>query len=136
MQEDSSRDVITVQNFKKVYSQQNSVFCWDLVPMVAVSNLNFGLNSGECFALLGVNGAGKSTTFKSLTHEVLPTGGQIKIGGYDLNKDFEKARKLIGYCPQPNLVFDTMTVEEHIYYYSMIKGIPRNKRTFLVEQAI
>jgi ATP-binding cassette, subfamily A (ABC1), member 3 len=104
--------------------------------MVAVSNLNFGLNSGECFALLGVNGAGKSTTFKSLTHEVLPTGGQIKIGGYDLNKDFEKARKLIGYCPQPNLVFDTMTVEEHIYYYSMIKGIPRNKRTFLVEQAI
>jgi ATP-binding cassette subfamily A (ABC1) protein 3 len=104
--------------------------------MVAVSNLNFGLSSGECFALLGVNGAGKSTTFKSLTHEVLPTNGLIKIGGYDLNKDFEKARKLIGYCPQPNLVFDTMTVEEHIFYYAMIKGIPRNKRTVLVEQAI
>ena len=118
---------------KKVYSQQNSLFCWDLVPIVAVSNLNFGLNSGECFALLGVNGAGKSTTFKSLTHEILPTSGSIKIGSHDLYKDFEKARKLIGYCPQPNLVFDTMTVEEHIYFYAMIKGIPRNKRNSLVE---
>lgn len=43
--------------------------------MVAVSNLSFALNAGECFALLGVNGAGKSTTFKSLTNEVQPTSG-------------------------------------------------------------
>lgn len=53
-----------------------------------------------------------------------------------MNKDFEKARKLIGYCPQPNLLFDTMTVEEHVYFYAMIKGIPRSKRSSLVEQAI
>jgi len=98
--------------------------------------LNFGLNTGECFALLGVNGAGKSTTFKSLTREIIPTSGLIKIGGFDLNKDFEKARKLIGYCPQPNLVFESMTVEEHIYFYAMIKGIPKNKRSALVELTI
>jgi ATP-binding cassette subfamily A (ABC1) protein 3 len=61
--------------------------------------LSFGLESGECFALLGVNGAGKSTTFKSLTGEVIPTKGNIKVGGFDISKDFEKARKLIGYCP-------------------------------------
>lgn len=59
---------------------------------------------------------------------MLPTKGTISIGGYDLTKDFEKARKLIGYCPQPNLVFESMTVEEHIYYYAMIKGIPKAKR--------
>lgn len=98
--------------------------------------MNFGLNTGECFALLGVNGAGKSTTFKSLTREIIPTSGLIKIGGFDLNKDFEKARKLIGYCPQPNLVFESMTVEEHIYFYAMIKGIPKNKRSALVELTI
>jgi ABC-type multidrug transport system ATPase subunit len=50
--------------------------------------------------LLGVNGAGKSTTFKSLTCEVQPTSGSIKIAGYNVSKNFEKARKLIGYCPQ------------------------------------
>lgn len=67
--------------------------------LVAVSDLSFSLKAGECFALLGVNGAGKSTTFKTLTHEVKPTTGQVKIGGYDISKNFEKARKLIGYCP-------------------------------------
>ena len=68
-------------------------------PLVAVENLSFGLQSGECFALLGVNGAGKSTTFKNLTCEVEPTEGSIHIGSLDINKDFNKIRKLIGYCP-------------------------------------
>jgi len=42
------------------------------------------LRTGECFALLGVNGAGKSTTFKSLTREVQPTSGKVFIGGFDI----------------------------------------------------
>lgn len=58
----------------------------------AVNDLSFGLERGECFALLGVNGAGKSTTFKSLTNEVNPTKGSIKVMGFDIKKDFEKAR--------------------------------------------
>lgn len=49
--------------------------------------------------MLGVNGAGKSTTFKSLTCEVKPTSGTIKIAGFDVTSQFESARKLIGYCP-------------------------------------
>ena len=53
--------------------------------LVAVEKLSFGLQSGECFALLGVNGAGKSTTFKSLTCEVEPTGGKIHIESIDVN---------------------------------------------------
>ena len=51
---------------------------------MAVSDLSFGLTRGECFALLGVNGAGKSTTFKSLTREVVPTRGTILIAGLDI----------------------------------------------------
>jgi ATP-binding cassette, subfamily A (ABC1), member 3 len=51
---------------------------------MAVENISFGLDYGECFALLGVNGAGKSTTFKSLTAGVLPSEGAISIGGYDI----------------------------------------------------
>lgn len=73
--------------------------CCKKEALVAVSNLNFSLQAGECFALLGVNGAGKSTTFKSLTCEVKPTSGKIKIAGYDIRSQFEQARKLIGYCP-------------------------------------
>ena len=65
----------------------------------AVRNLSFGIENGECFALLGVNGAGKSTTFKSLTRDIIPTRGIIKIAGYDVKTEFEHARKQIGYCP-------------------------------------
>jgi len=64
-----------------------------------VNNLSFGVGIGESFALLGVNGAGKSTSFKSMTNDVIPTSGKICIGGYNLHSNFEEARKLIGYCP-------------------------------------
>ena len=104
--------------------------------LVAVEKLSFGLQSGECFALLGVNGAGKSTTFKSLTCEVEPTAGQIHIESIDVNKQFNKIRKLIGYCPQTNPIFDDLSVEEHIEYFGRIKGIPSKIRPKLVNQAI
>ena len=55
-------------------------------PLRAVERLSFGLSRGECFALLGVNGAGKSTTFKCLTAEEEPTSGSIKVQGMDMNE--------------------------------------------------
>ena len=48
-------------------------------PFLAVERISFGLDYGECFALLGVNGAGKSSTFKSLTADTVPTEGEITI---------------------------------------------------------
>ena len=104
--------------------------------LVAVENISFGLEAGECFALLGVNGAGKSTTFKSLTREVEPTSGSIEIGAFDIRKDFNKIKKLIGYCPQTNPIFEYMSVEENIDYFARIKGIPDTHRTKLVNKAI
>ena len=104
--------------------------------LVAVENVSFGLESGECFALLGVNGAGKSTTFKSLTSEVEPTAGSIHIGSLDIRKDFNKIKKLIGYCPQTNPIFEYMSVEENIEYFARIKGIPRTRRSELCNRAI
>ena len=65
----------------------------------ALKGIDLDVQQGDFFALLGPNGAGKSTTFKSLTRDVLPTQGDLSIAGYDILKDFKKARKLIGYCP-------------------------------------
>ena len=67
--------------------------------MAAVKNLSFGLDRGECFALLGVNGAGKSTTFKVLMNEISSSSGLVTIGSYDVRTDSEKTKKMIGYCP-------------------------------------
>ena len=53
-------------------------------PFLAVERISFGLDYGECFALLGVNGAGKSSTFKSLTADTVPTEGEITIEQHDI----------------------------------------------------
>lgn len=66
-------DCIRVHNFQKEYDTTCGA------PVRAVKKASFGLDYGECFALLGVNGAGKSTTFKSLTREITPTTGEITI---------------------------------------------------------
>ena len=86
-------DVIRVHGFRKAYT----TLCGS--PVLAVEKVSFGLDYGECFALLGVNGAGKSTTFKTLTKDTIPTTGEITIAGFDVQKQFSQARKLIGYCP-------------------------------------
>ena len=125
------QDVITVKDFQKVYKR----YCCSS-PVKAVGGVSFGLDYGECFALLGVNGAGKSTTFKSLTRDIAPTKGEIKIQGYDVQKEFTKARKLIGYCPQHDAIFPLMTVEEHLWYYARVKGIHPERRMAAIEKAI
>lgn len=121
---------VRVSKFRKVYQQ---VF---RSPYLAVEKTSFGLDYGECFALLGVNGAGKTTTFKSLTGEITPTAGNITINGMDIESDFARVRKLIGYCPQHDAIFDTMSVEEHLQYYAKIKGIRKHKIRDLVEKQI
>ena len=126
---------IKVEGLRKVY-QINGGCCNPLKPLVAVENISFGLQAGECFALLGVNGAGKSTTFKSLTAEVEPTEGSIHIGALDTRKDFDNIKKLVGYCPQTNAIFDYMSVEENIFYFARIKGIPKERLAELCNRAI
>ena len=71
-------DVVSVHNFRKAYTTLVGE------PFLAVERISFGLDYGECFALLGVNGAGKSTTFKSLTRDIEPTEGTISVAGFDV----------------------------------------------------
>ena len=89
----------------------------------AVNHPGSGVTLGGKVALLGVNGAGKSTTFKSLTRDIVPTAGEISIAGHSVTTEFSEARKLIGYCPQHDAIFALMTVAEHLWFYARIKGI-------------
>ena len=84
---------VRVNKFRKVYTSLTGN------SNVAVEKTSFALEYGECFALLGVNGAGKSTTFKSLTYDIIPTSGELTINGLDVRRNFATVRKQIGYCP-------------------------------------
>jgi ATP-binding cassette subfamily A (ABC1) protein 3 len=104
----------------------------------AVKRASFGLEYGECFALLGVSGAGKTTTFKCLTGEEIPSAGQVRINGHDVTTTagFDRARQLIGYCPQFDAIFERLTVKEHLQFYAVMKGITSEYRDRLIEKQI
>lgn len=122
--------MIRVCEFRKVYTTLFGK------PFLAVERISFGLDFGECFCLLGVNGAGKSTTFKSLTADAVPTSGSITIRGHQIPKEFPAARKLIGYCPQKDALFALMSVEEHLKFYAILKGIPDEVHNDVIERVI
>ena len=96
-------------------------------PINAVNNISFCLDYGEIFGFLGVNGAGKTTTFKCLSNELFPTSGTIYIDEYEITKNFNKIRNLIGYCPQFDAIFEYLTVYENLEFYGLIKGARKNK---------
>lgn len=126
----SSKCLVKVQGLRKVYKTGFRK------TKVAIEKTSFAIDRGECFALLGVNGAGKTTTFKSLTKDVVPTNGVLTVMGYDIHSEFELARKYIGYCPQFDTIYDLMTVEEHIQFQMVIKGIPFKDRDRVMKKAL
>jgi len=102
--------------------------------VVAIKKVSFGLEYGECFALLGVSGAGKTTLFKCLTGEVYPSNGELTVNGFDVTtpRGFEQARKQIGYCPQFDCIFEGLTVLEHLRIYASMKGIRKDIRERII----
>lgn len=110
----------------------------DFGSVQAVKNVSFGLEFGECFALLGVSGAGKTTLFKCLTGELYPTSGELTINGYDITTPagFHEARRQIGYCPQFDCIFEGLSVLEHLRLYASLKGIKKDIKERIIQKQI
>lgn len=94
---------------------------------VAVDSLSLEINDGEVFALLGTNGAGKSTTIKMLSTLILPSSGNASINGFDLIKDRDKIREIINISPQETAVGPNLTVLENLYFIAGIYQISNMK---------
>ena len=95
--------------------------------VVAVDNLNLSINEGELFALLGINGAGKSTTIKMLSTLVRPTSGNAFICGLDISKDEEKIKEIIGVSFQETAIANNLTVKENLKLICEIYGFDKQK---------
>lgn len=76
-------------------------------------------------ALLGHNGAGKSTTMSMLTGMLPPTAGRAIIDGRDAERDMPSIRASLGVCPQFDILWPVLTVLEHLHIYAALRGIPR-----------
>ena len=76
---------------------------------------------GQITALLGHNGAGKTTTMSILTGLFPPTSGSVTINGHSVQDDIDRIRRDLGVCPQVNVLFDRMTINEHLWYFAKLK---------------
>ncbi len=91
----------------------------------ATCGINFTVKSGECVAILGANGAGKTTFLRQLTTELKPTSGAVEIFGVDAIKEPNEAKLLMGITPQEAGVFETLTVREHLELFGKLKGLDK-----------
>nr|XP_061805523.1 phospholipid-transporting ATPase ABCA3-like [Nerophis lumbriciformis] len=93
----------------------------------AVRDLTLNMFEGQITVLLGHNGAGKTTTLSMLTGLFPPTGGRAYINGYDICQDMALIRRSLGLCPQHDVLFDNLTVKEHLLFYAQLKGFSKEK---------
>jgi ATP-binding cassette subfamily A (ABC1) protein 5 len=126
---------------KKKYTNKNNE------RKLAIRNLSLAVNSGEVLGLLGHNGAGKTTTMRIITMEEKETIGKVRkvfvqdnlllfinmfifkifIKGHNIRESQDIAYKMIGYCPQHDALWSSLTIREHLNIYATIRGITKNQ---------
>uniref|UniRef100_A0A4X2KJX8 ABC transporter domain-containing protein n=1 Tax=Vombatus ursinus TaxID=29139 RepID=A0A4X2KJX8_VOMUR len=107
---------IRICNLSKVLFHRNTM-------KKAVNNLTLNMYEGQITVLLGHNGAGKTTILSMLTGLLPPTSGKAYLSSYEISQDIVQIRKSLGLCPQHDILFDYMTVAEHLYFYVQLKGV-------------
>ena len=118
MPEQQATLAVSVRNLERRFGQ-----------FIAVNRVSFDVKRGEIFGFLGPNGAGKSTTIRMLTGILAPSGGDGTVAGFDIGRESEKIKSHIGYMSQKFSLYEDLTVEENIDFYSGIYRIaPEKKR--------
>jgi ABC-2 type transport system ATP-binding protein len=90
---------------------------------LANRGIDLDVYRGEVLSVLGPNGAGKTTLVKQITTELSPTSGSIRVMGIDPFREPVKAKELMGIIPQEATLFSHLTVESHLYFFGMLKGL-------------
>lgn len=108
-----NESIIVVQNLTKAFGD-----------FVAVDNITFDMKKGEIFGLLGPNGAGKSTVIRMLSTLTRPTKGTATIGGFDIVKQDNEVRKLIGIVSEKMIMYNRLTAKENLWFFGNLFGMP------------
>jgi len=111
-----------------MYAVQTTGLVKRYKDVTAADHVNLEIEKGELFALLGVNGAGKTTVIKMLSCLVKPSDGDAFVGGYSIRKESEKVKRLIGVSPQETAVAPNLSVMENLRLMCGIYGFSKEKR--------
>lgn len=116
-------EAISIQGLTKEYRN-----------IVAVDNLTLSIQQGELFSILGVNGAGKSTTIKMLSCLTKPTAGDAFLNGNSINKDAAAIKSIIGVSPQETAVAPGLSVKENLELMCGVHGFSKEKRNAKIKE--
>lgn len=117
------KNAIETKNLTKIYSNN----------FKAVNSLSLEIPDKTIFGMLGPNGAGKTTTIKMLTCLIQPTSGQAIVGGYDVQKNPDEVRNLLGMVPQQVSLYKDLTVMENSQMCADYYGVPKDERDSRIE---
>ena len=109
--------IIRIEHLSKVFASKTKT-------VIAVNDVSFEVKHGEIFGLLGANGAGKSTLIRILTTLLSPTSGQAFVNNYDITKDPEKIREIIGVCSQNYTSDSELTAYDNLEFYGKLENVP------------
>ena len=96
--------------------------------LVAVDGLTIAVRPGEIYGFLGPNGAGKTTSIRMMAGLLRPTSGSVRVMGQEVTPGASEARRLVGLCPQENVVYAELTARENLEYAAALYDVPRAKR--------
>ena len=102
----------------------------------AVNDISFTIEEGKIYGFLGPNGAGKSTTMNMITGYLSPTSGTVRVNGYDIADEPEKAKSQIGYLPEIPPVYPDMTPQEYLTFAGELKKVPKKELKAEVERVM
>ena len=101
-----------------------------------VDKLNLHISQGEIVGIIGHNGAGKSTTLKMIAGLIEPTSGRIKVMGRDIQKEGVKIKKHVGYLPEESPLYEAMTAQQYLLFFSELYQMPRQKALTRIDQLL
>lgn len=102
----------------------------------AVDNISFDVKKSEIFGLLGPNGAGKTTTIRMLSTLTRPTEGTAKIGRYDVAKQDNKVRQLIGLVSEKMIMYDRLTAKENLKFFGKLYSLPKDTMNQRIDELL
>lgn len=126
-----SSSPLIMKGMRKVYASRRG-----LGPKLAVRDVSLAVEQGLIFGLLGPNGAGKTTLISILTGLYEASYGEATLAGYNIKTQTSMVYKKIGICPQFDILWDDLTISEHLYFYARLKGITSNQEDMEVEKCL
>ncbi len=147
------KDVIVITNSKLIFTSKAIFYCCyksgisvdalDVVikrgkgrkSFITCNHVNLNIKPGELVAVIGGSGAGKSTILNAMCGYLKPTQGEVYINGVDLYRNFDSLKKLIGYVPQSDIVYDNLTLHDMLMYTAKLR-LPKDTLPAERENAI